>query len=60
MKPIYSTNQTKKIRTRKSVRPIGVMSRELKENVQRYGITKIALGFTLINLGVNVVVLNLR
>lgn len=60
MKPIYSTNPTKNKRPRKSVRPLGVMSRQLKADVERYGISKISLGLTLINLGVNVVNLNFR
>lgn len=58
--PIYSTNPTKKRRPRKTVRPIGMMPRSLKADVEYYGITKIALGMTLISIGVDVVNLNIR
>lgn len=60
MKPIYTTNTSKRIRPRKTIRPLGVMSRQLKADVQKYGISKIALGFTILSLGVDVVNLNLR
>lgn len=60
MKPIYSSNPNKCKRPRKSVRPIGMMPRTLKADVERYGISKLALGMTLINLGINVINLNIR
>ena len=60
MKPIYSTNPTKTKRPRKSVRPIGMMPRQLKADVEKYGISKLALGFTLLSLGVDVINLNIR
>lgn len=58
--PIYSTNPTKNKRPRKSVRPIGMMPRELRKDVEKYGISKLALGFTLLSLGVDVINLNIR
>lgn len=61
MKPIYSTNPEKaRKRRRISVRPIGVTPKGLKEEAKKYGITKISIGLTLINLGVNVVILHNR
>lgn len=58
--PIYSTNPSKNKRPRKSVRPIGMMPRTLKADVERYGISKLALGMTLLSIGVDVVNLNIR
>lgn len=58
--PIYSTNPAKKRRPRKTIRPVGMMPKQLKADVEKYGINKLALGMTLLSLGVDVINLNIR
>lgn len=57
---LYNSSTGRKRRPRKAVRAVGVMSRQLKIEVERYGITKLSTGLMLIGMGINVVSLNLR
>lgn len=60
MKPIYNSNTGRTRRPRKTQRAIGMMSYQLRKEVEKYGVTKLAVGMTLLSLGVDVVALNLR
>lgn len=53
-KPLYNSNEGRVARPRKQKRKIGEMPAYLKAEAARYGITKIALGMSLISLGVDV------
>lgn len=60
MTPIYNstTGATKRPRIRK--RNIGEMPSHLRREISKYGVNKIALGMTLLSIGVDVLNLNLR
>jgi len=60
MTPIYNstTGATKRPRIRK--RNIGEMPLHLRREISKYGVNKIALGMTLIGLGIDVLNINLR
>lgn len=60
MTPLYNstTGATKRPRIRK--RNVGEMPKQLQKELQKYGVDKIALGMTLISIGVDVLNLNLR
>lgn len=60
MKPLYNsaTGATKRPRIRK--RNVGEIPAHLRNEVKKYGVDKIALGMTLIGLGIDVLNLNLR
>lgn len=60
MTPLYNstTGRAKRPRTRK--RNIGEMPLHLRREISKYGVDKIALGMTLISIGVDVLNLNLR
>ena len=57
-KPLYNSNTGRTARPRIAPKRLGVMSRELKAEVLKYGITKMDVGMCLIGLGVNVITLS--
>lgn len=60
MTPLYNSEKGKIKRPRIRKRNIGEMPKALREEAQKLGISKMAVGLTLLNLGIDVLQLNLR